>query len=40
MAENCKKILLTVKQRLELIEEFHNRESAIELAKDYGVGIE
>jgi hypothetical protein len=40
MAENHKKIVLTVKQKLELIEKFENRESAIELAKDYGVGIE
>jgi hypothetical protein len=37
MAENCKKIVLTVKQNLELPE---NRESATESAKDYGVGTE
>jgi hypothetical protein len=40
MAENHKKIVLTVKQKLKLSEKFANRESAIELAKDYGVGIE
>jgi hypothetical protein len=40
MAENCKEIVLTVKQKLILIEEFENGESATELAKDYGVGIE
>jgi hypothetical protein len=40
MAENHKKILLTVKQNLELSEKFENRESSIVLAKDYGIGIE
>jgi hypothetical protein len=40
MDENRKKIALTVKQKLELLEKFENRELATELAKDYGVGIE
>jgi hypothetical protein len=37
MAENCKKTagVLTVKQQLELSEEFQNGEWATELAKDY-----
>jgi hypothetical protein len=39
MAENCKKIVLTVKQKLKLLEKFENGESATELAKDYGVDI-
>jgi predicted DNA-binding protein YlxM (UPF0122 family) len=34
MAENCKKILLTAKQKLELFKKFENRESVTELAKD------
>jgi hypothetical protein len=40
LAENRKKIALAVKQKLELLEKFENKESATELAKDYGVGIE
>jgi hypothetical protein len=40
MAENHKKIVLTVKLKLELLEKFENGESATEFAKDYGVGIE
>jgi hypothetical protein len=40
MAENHKKIVLTVKQKLKLIEKFENGELVTELAKDYGVGIE
>jgi hypothetical protein len=40
VAENCKKIVLTVKEKLQLLEKFENRESATELPKDYGVGIE
>jgi hypothetical protein len=40
MAENCKKFVLTEKQKLELIEKFENGEMATELAKDYGVGTE
>jgi hypothetical protein len=40
MAENWKKNALTVKQKLELIEEFKNGELATELTKDYGLGIE
>jgi hypothetical protein len=40
MAENYKKIVLTVKQKLELIEKIDNGESVTELAKDYAVGIE
>jgi hypothetical protein len=36
MAENHKKIVLTVKQKLELREKFENRELTTELAKDYG----
>jgi hypothetical protein len=37
MAENCKKIVLTVKKKLK---KFEIRDSVTELAKDYGVGIE
>jgi hypothetical protein len=40
MAQNCKKIVLTVRQKLEFLEKFGNGESVSELAKDYGVGIE
>jgi hypothetical protein len=40
LAENRKEIVLTVKQKLELTENFENRELEKELAKDYGVGIE
>jgi hypothetical protein len=36
MAENCKKIALTVKHKLNLLEKFENGESVTELAKDYG----
>jgi hypothetical protein len=38
IADNHKKILLTVKQQLKLREKFENRESVTELAKDYGIG--
>jgi hypothetical protein len=40
VAENCKKIILMVKQKLVLLEKFENRELAMELAKDYGLGTE
>jgi hypothetical protein len=40
MAENHKKFVLTVKEKLEFIEKFENGELATELAKDYGIGIE
>jgi hypothetical protein len=40
LAENHKKILLTVIQKLNLLEKFESGESATELAIDYGVGIE
>jgi hypothetical protein len=40
MDENRKKIVLTVKQKLELLKKFENGESETKLAKDYGVGIE
>jgi hypothetical protein len=40
MAENHEKIVLTVKQNLELIEKFEKRELMTELAEDYEVGIE
>jgi hypothetical protein len=39
-AQNCKQIVLTLKQKLELIEKFENVESVTESAKDYGIGIE
>jgi hypothetical protein len=39
MDEN-KKIVLTVKQKLKLIEKFENGESATKLAKDYEIGIQ
>jgi hypothetical protein len=39
MAENYKKIVLTVKQKLKLLEKCENEESAMELAKDYAVEI-
>jgi hypothetical protein len=35
MAENHKKIVLTVKKLLKLLERFENRELASELAKNY-----
>jgi hypothetical protein len=38
MAEKCKKIVLTAKQKLKLIEKLENGESATKLAKDYGTG--
>jgi hypothetical protein len=40
MAENHKKIVLTLKQNLELTEKFENGESGTKLAKDYEVGTE
>jgi hypothetical protein len=40
MAEKHKKIVLVVKQKLKLIEKFENGESAIKLAKDYGIQIQ
>jgi hypothetical protein len=40
MAENQKKIILTAKQKLKLVETFENRELATELAKVCGVGTE
>jgi hypothetical protein len=40
VAENRKKTVLTEKQQFELPEQFENGESATELAKDHGVGIE
>jgi hypothetical protein len=40
MAENCKKIVLTAKQKCELLEKFENGGSVTEFAKNYGVGIE
>jgi hypothetical protein len=40
MAEKCKKTVLTVKQKLELIEKSENRKWATKLAKDYGIGIQ
>jgi hypothetical protein len=40
MAKKYEKVVLTVKQMLELIEMFENGESATILAKDYGVGIQ
>jgi hypothetical protein len=40
MAEKRKKTVLTVKQKLNLVEKFENGESLTEKSKDYGVGIE
>jgi hypothetical protein len=40
MAENLKKIVLTVKQKLELLDKLENRELVTDLGKVYGVGIE
>jgi hypothetical protein len=40
MAEKHKKIVLTIKQKLQLIEKFENRESATKLVKDYEIGIQ
>jgi hypothetical protein len=37
-AENNKKIVLTRKQKLELLEKFQNGESVTEFVKDYEVG--
>jgi hypothetical protein len=38
MAEKCKKIVLTVKQKLELITKIENGQSATELVKEMGQG--
>jgi hypothetical protein len=40
MAEKHKNIILTVKQKLKSIEKFENGESVIQLAKDYGIGLQ
>jgi hypothetical protein len=40
MAENCKKFVLTVKQKLEFTEKFENGEPATELTKYFGIGTE
>jgi hypothetical protein len=40
MAEKHKKTVLTAKQKLELIEKYEKGESAIKLAKGYGIGIQ
>jgi hypothetical protein len=40
MAESPKIVVLTLKQKVELTEKFENRESAVKLTKDCGVGIE
>jgi hypothetical protein len=40
MAENHKKIVLTIKRKLELLKKFESGELTTELARDYGVGIE
>jgi hypothetical protein len=40
MAEKCKKIVMTVKQKLELIEKFENMALATKVGKDYGIGIQ
>jgi hypothetical protein len=40
MAENCKKIVLTVIQKLELFEQFQNEELVTEKAKEYGIEAE
>jgi hypothetical protein len=40
MAEKQKKIVLTVKQKLRVIEKFENGESVTKLSKDYGIGIQ
>jgi hypothetical protein len=40
MAGKHKKIVLTVKQKIELPKKFENGVSATELAKDYGVWTE
>jgi hypothetical protein len=40
MAEKCKKIVLTVKQKLKLTKKFENRELVTKLARDYRIGIQ
>jgi hypothetical protein len=40
MAENHKKIVLTVKQKLELLKKIENGELATECVKENGVGIQ
>jgi hypothetical protein len=40
MAENRKKLLLSLEQKHELLEQFENGESVTELAKVCGVGTE
>jgi hypothetical protein len=39
MFKRFERIILTVKQKLELIENFENRELVTELAKEFGVEI-
>jgi hypothetical protein len=40
MAQKLKKMVLTVKLKLKLIENVENKESVTKLAKDYGIEIE
>ena len=40
MAEKRKKVLLTLKQKLELLEKFENGEFVKKLANDYGIGVQ
>jgi hypothetical protein len=40
MAEDHKKVVLTVKQQFALLEKFENGELVTELAEDYGIGID
>lgn len=40
MTTKRKKIVLTIKQKLELIERFEKGESTTELAQDYGIGVQ
>lgn len=39
-AENCKKFILIVRQKLKLHDKFENGELAPEVARGYGVGIQ
>jgi uncharacterized protein (DUF433 family) len=40
MVENHYKSVMTIKQKLKLLETLENGESVTELVKDYGVGTE
>ena len=40
MAEERKKVVLTLKEKLQVIERFEKGESAKKLSSDYGIGVQ